>query len=195
VQSLDIDEVLLYFSVLPFREQLIARLAIFVGMRPDEILALRWKDIADRAAIVDERVYRGVLDTPKNGKTREVGLGSLLADDLCKWFDAAIDQTPEAFVFPSEHGTPMSRDNVWRRYMWPHLKAVGLQRATFQVLRKTNGTIMKDLGIDQKVAADLRGHGLGVSMELYVLSRRKLKVDAVEEMESAVTLNQKLKSA
>jgi hypothetical protein len=47
--------------------------------------------------------------------------------------------------------------------------------ATFQVLRKTNATLSKKAGVDPKVASDQRGHGLGVSMEVYTSSDMEQK--------------------
>ena len=65
------EEVTKYIGVFDLREKLISRLAIFEGLRPGEILALRWKALANDAIRVEERVYKRVLNTPKNGKTRE----------------------------------------------------------------------------------------------------------------------------
>ena len=61
----------MYLEVFDLREKLIARLAIFEGMRPGEILALRWKSVTGGRIQVQERVYKRVLNTQKNGKTRE----------------------------------------------------------------------------------------------------------------------------
>src|SRR5580700_7106232 len=52
------EEVNDYLEVFALREKLIVRLAIFEGLRPGEILALRWKSIADTAICVEERVYK-----------------------------------------------------------------------------------------------------------------------------------------
>jgi len=82
--------------------------------------------------------------------------------------------------------TPISRDNLWRRNMQPKLAAVRLNWATFQVLRKTNASLSKKAGVDPKVAADQRGHGLGVSMEVYTISDRQQKSRAVKKLERAV---------
>ena len=40
---------------------------------------------------------------------------------------------PKDWVFPSERGTPLRKDNVWWRCMRPKLAAVGLAWANFQV--------------------------------------------------------------
>src|SRR5689334_18134008 len=54
----------------------------------------------------------------------------------------------DAFVFPSERMTPLSRDNWWNRVMRPALEKVGLEWATFQVMRRTHSTVMKQLKAD-----------------------------------------------
>jgi len=92
-----------------------------------------------------------------------------------------------AFVFPSEAlVTPVAIRNVWRRWIEPNLEPLGLEWATFQILRKTNATLSKKHGIDTKVSADQRGHGLGVSMEVYTISDRQQKREAVQKLEAAV---------
>ena len=109
------EEVLEYLEVLDLREELISRLAIYEGMRPGEILALRWKGARHGALWVDQRVYKRVFDTPKNGKTREIGLSDGTSTLLKEWHNLAQDPGPEGFVFPSEAlTTPMSPDNLWR---------------------------------------------------------------------------------
>jgi hypothetical protein len=80
----------------------------------------------------------------------------------------------------------MRRDNVWRRNLEPKLAAVGLQWATFQVLRRTNASLSRKANIDDKVAADQRGHGLGVSLEVYSISDLQQKIEAVKKLESEV---------
>ena len=57
------------------------------------------------------------------------------------------------------------RDNVQRRFIQPKLATIGLGWMTFQVMGRSNASLGFKRGIDSKVAADQRGHGLGVSME------------------------------
>jgi len=35
--------------------------------------------------------------------------------------------TPDTYLFPTERNTPLRRDNVWNRAMFPKLKTVGLE--------------------------------------------------------------------
>jgi integrase len=181
------EEVQQYLAVFDLRERLISRLAIFEGMRPGEILALRWKVVRKHALTIEQRIYKRVFDTPKNGKVREVAISEGTAELMREWRDLAKDADPEGFVFQSEVlTTPLSADNLWRRSMQPKLEKVGLSWATFQILRKTNASLSKKHGIDPKVAADQRGHGLGVSMEVYTSSDLEQKRAAVNKLEASV---------
>lgn len=97
-----------------------------------------------------------------------------------------LDQSPEAYLFPSERNTPLSKDNLWRRNMLPKLEKVGLGWATFQVMRRTNASLSRKAKVDDKVAADQRGHGLGVSLEVYSQSDLEQKIEAVNRLEAEV---------
>ena len=94
-------EVLIYLEALGLRETLIARLAIFEGLRPGEILALRWRALDGEKLWVKERVYRRVLNTPKNGKVRDGAISDGTFSLLREWADIAEDPSPDGFVFPS----------------------------------------------------------------------------------------------
>lgn len=181
------EEVTKYLAVFDRREKLIARLAIFEGLRPGEILALRCEGARrrhhpDRAA----GQQAGFEHTEKRKDPRRRDFRRTL-QLIAEWTDLAEDPSPDGFVFPSETlKTPLSLDNLWRRCMQPKLESVGLDWATFQVLRKTNASLSQKAGVDPKVASDQRGHGLGVSMEVYTSSDLKQKRAAVKKLEAAV---------
>jgi hypothetical protein len=65
--------------------------------------------------------------------------------------------------------------------MLPKLEQVGLGWA-----RKTNASLSQKAGIDPKVSSDQRGHGLGVSMEVYTTSDIEQRRVAVNKLEAAV---------
>src|SRR5262249_47455388 len=150
-----IDEVVGYIDTLDLREQVIARLAVVEGMRPGEILALRWANINGRRIQVETRVYRGHVDVPQSRKPREAAVSKSTLAAMHQWRELSVDTSSDAFIFPSENGkTALSRDNVWRRQMKPKLDNVDLGWATFQVLRKTNASLLSKLRSDPKVGAD-----------------------------------------
>jgi integrase len=169
------------------RERLMARLAVFEGLRPGEILALQWGDLDREVVLIQRRVYQGKFDTPKSGKTRDAAFcdGTIAAIRL--WRKSAKSTAVDAFVFPSENpASPLDMGNLWSRRFAPRLRKLGLEWATFQVLRKTNANLSPKAGVDAKVSADQRGHGLGLSMEVYTISDRAQKREAANQLESFV---------
>lgn len=56
----------------------------------------------------------------------------------------------------------------------------------FQVLRRTNASLSRKAKVDDKVSADQRGHGLGVSLGVYAISDLDQKIEAVTKLESEV---------
>jgi integrase len=130
----------------------------------------------------------GDIDTPKGRKgnahlANRGGVGRTL-NDLAVWRPLLIDQSPEAYLFPGERKTPLSRANIWKRHMLPKLEMVGLGWATFQVLRRTNALLSRKANVDDKVVADQRGHGLGMSLEVYSHSDLGQKIEAVNCIEA-----------
>ena len=185
------EDIVLALKTLDLRERLIFRMAVFDGMRPGEILAIRVGNISDHSILINQRLYKGNLDSPKGRKgkrtSRIVALSPGTKADLREWCSRLGERPSDAFLFPSDNlRTPMRRDNLWYRCMRPKLKPAGLEWATFQVLRRTNASLGRKALIDDKVAADQRGHGLGVSLEVYSVSDLQQKIEAVKKIESEV---------
>jgi integrase len=185
-------EVNVHVSVLDFREQVIDRLAIFAGMRPGEILALRRGQVApDGSSVtVKERLYRGNIDKPKTDRSkRTVALPPTTARALRNWLNLAADTRPDAWVFASENPEkPLWKDNVWYRHMKPKLAKVGLDWANFQVMRRTHASLGHEVGVDPKVSADQRGHGIGVAIEVYTQASLEKRAEAAAKLENAVLI-------
>jgi integrase len=106
------------FSVLDLRERVIARLATWEGMRPGEILALQWGDVESDCVWVRRRVYRGNLDDPKTWRShRQVALTIGTKSLLQRWMKTCSTTERQAWLFPSENGKPLRRDNLWYRHL------------------------------------------------------------------------------
>jgi len=186
-RPLTIAEIQLALSILDLRERLIFLFAVLVGMRPGEILALRWGRIATQMVVVAERVYKGKCGDPKTKRSlREAAIPPELAADIERWRALSVDTGPEALVFPSERGTFISRDNFLRRNIQNKLKNVGLGWVTFQVLRRTQASLCHNEGIDPKISADQRGHGIGVSLDTYTITDLDSRQQAVTALEVAL---------
>jgi integrase len=186
---LEINEVPTLLGALEFRERVIAHLAIFVGLRPGEILALQRRHIKDDATriVIEQRIYAGDIDDPKTGSSkRTVAVPPTTAILLREWMEL-VPGEEHAWVFASENPvSPLRLENLWRRHFKPKLEPKGLDWATFQVMRRTHASLGQDAGIDPKVAADQRGHGIGVSLNVYTKSAFRKKMDAADQLEKAV---------
>jgi integrase len=136
-------------------------------MRPGEILGLKWEHVNTDSIEIKQRLYRGAIDTPKTHfSVRSAAISSGLVHEIEEWRSFSPDPTPQSSVFPSENlRTPLLKDNCWRRHMLPKLKAVGLEWANFQVMRRTHASLLNELTGDPKLVADQRGQSVDVNPE------------------------------
>lgn len=178
-----------HINALDLRERVIDHLAIFVGMRPGEILGLQRRHVSKDCLelVIEQRLYRGDIDTPKTTSSRRtVAIPPETTKQLQEWM-GLVGKDPKAWVFASENpAKPMWRDNVWYRYMKPKLKPLGLGWANFQAMRRTHASLGHDAGVDPKVAADQRGHGIGVALDVYTHSSVETRRGAAEKLERSV---------
>jgi integrase len=178
-----------HINALQLRERVVDHLALFVGMRPGEILALQRRHVAEDCGelTIEQRLYRGDIDDPKTSLSkRTVGIPTQTAELLRKWMEL-VGGNPNSWVFASENpAKPMWRDNVWYRSMKPRLEAVGLGWANFQVIRRTHASLGHEAKVDPKIAADQRGHGIGVALDVYTHSSVEARRGAAEILERAI---------
>jgi integrase len=184
-----IEEVKRCFAVLDLRDRLVVQLATLAGMRPGEIFGLTWQHVGADHVDIRQRVYRGDIDRPKTvHSTRRAALSDGLLRALAEWKKLCLNAQPEAWVFPSERGTPLSRDNFLRRHVQGKLKDVGLAWVNFQVMRRTHSTLMNNMGIEGKLVADQLGHSLDVNQNVYTQSPVQRRKVAVDQLETALVM-------
>lgn len=182
---MSIEDVQECFRVLDRRERLVVKLAVLAGMRPGEIFALTWGRLTATSVDIRQRIYRGIIDTPKTSLSiRQAALPQGLLAEIEAWRVMSLVTDDSAWVFPSEKlTTPMSKDNCWNRNIKPKLAKAGLAWANFQVMRRTHSTLMGDLGVDGKLVADQCGHTLDVSQNVYRQTPVSSRLPAVNELE------------
>jgi integrase len=183
-----LEEVQICFAALEPRERLAVKLAILAGLRPGEILGLKWGRLSETHADIRQRVYRGIIDSPKTDRSlRKAALTEGLLGDIREWKALSRDIRDDAWLFPSETGrTPVSRDNLWRRYIGPQLEAAGLAWVDFHVMCRTYATLMNEVNDDPKLVADQLGHTLDVSQNVYTHASAAKRTKAVDALESAL---------
>jgi len=121
-RAMSVEEVKTALEAVELRERVLLHMAIFSVFRPGEMLALQRRHVAaDGSAVrVEQRVYRGVIDSPKTDPSRrEVAIPPMTAELLREWMESAVGPEPEAFVFAGEKGTPLGdrrlreREHSW----------------------------------------------------------------------------------
>ena len=181
------EQVRLALSVLDLRERIIFLLAVLVGMRPGEILALRWARVESEMIQIAQRVYRGFRTTRRlSGGRGRRPCPQILPAILLLGARSRLIPAPDALMFPSERGTFLSRDNFLRRNIQKKLENIGLGWVNFQVLRRTQASLGHKEGVDPKVAADQRGHAIGVAIDTYTESDLESRREAVTKLERAL---------
>jgi len=150
------QEVRLLFSGLDARGTAVCMLATVSGMRRGEIFGLKWRHVRADHIEIEQRLYRGKIDSPKNDHSkRSVALSQGLQAAISRWRVECGNPGLDEWVFPSEtRRTPVAKDNCWRRCIAPRLKSVGLEWVNFQVMRSTHASLMRELKVDPKVVAD-----------------------------------------
>jgi integrase len=125
------------------------------GLRPGELLGLRWGDLdlgADPASLRVRRTLAirqggGFYFKPPKCKAsrRTLALHWEASEALdvqqTRLQEEGLPVRREDLVFPSTTGTPMNRNNLRYRHLQPDLKTVGLPRLTLHELRHTFASV------------------------------------------------------
>jgi len=155
---------------------MIFELALETGMRPEEYLGLRWRDVgfADNTVSVAQVVQfyqKGggfYFDKPKTAKSaRMIPISRKLRDGLMAH---KIHQNDERLkinksyaahnlVFANIVGNPYPLNNLTRRYFRPIVEKLDLdKKISLYSLRHTCATLLLIAGENPKVVADRLGH-------------------------------------
>ena len=87
------------------RDAVLVSVLAYAGLRPQEALALRWRNVRERTLLVEAAVAHGTLKGQKTGRPpRTVKLLAPLRQDLAEWRLASGRPDGEAFVFPAADG-------------------------------------------------------------------------------------------
>lgn len=182
------DQIVSMLEALKLRERLVARFAIFEGMRPSEILGLQRQDLDVDSVWVRRRIFKSNIDTPKTSRSaRRVALSTGTRDLLLAWVDDLVSTDDDAWLFPAATlSTPVRLNNLWRRNFAPELEPVGLEWATFQVMRRSFASLAKQAGIDAHTRSAHMGNSVDVNENEYAVSSFEVRLAAVRKLESAV---------
>lgn len=146
--------------------------SFFTGMRPSEVIALRWGDIDHICGVA--RVQRartfGEEHSTKTYKVRDVELSERAKSALAR--QKAHTFLKDGYVFENPvTGQPYSEERPLRRAYWnPTLKALGMRERNFYQTRHTYATLNLMAGANPMWVAKQLGHST-MAMVLTVYSR------------------------
>ncbi len=169
IQPLNADQVRALLDASDERSRALYTVAVRTGMRPGEILALRWSDVDLEAGTVqiNRALSEGEFSTPKTPRSRRrISLSPATVAALKAHRKRQLEERiakaglweDHGLVFPSSVGTPKSQRNLNREFK-NAAKRAGLQdHFKLYDLRHTCATLLLARNIHPKYVQELLGH-------------------------------------
>jgi integrase len=129
-------------------------LAIKTGLRQGELIALRWTDVDLVAGhlVVRQSATRGIVTTPKNGKSRKIPLAPSVLAAL-----KSHRHLRGKLVFCTGDGRMVTK-NECKRPLWRACRRAGLRQVGWHMLRHTFASHLVMRGAPLKAVQELLGH-------------------------------------
>lgn len=172
----------------------LALLIGFAGLRPEEALALDWRDVGKRTLTVQAAIAKGVRKTTKTGRTRTVELLPLLERELVAYRLRRGLPDKGLVLGRGDRGRPWSDDEYrnWRRRSYTPA-AAGLAGTPYSLRHGFASLLIHEGRSIVEVAAQL-GHSPSMCLDTYghviaeLAGGRRVKAGtAVERARKAAT--------
>ena len=169
IQPLNADQVRALLDASDERSRALYTVAVRTGMRPGEILALRWSDVDLEAGTVqiNRALSEGEFSTPKTPRSRRrISLSPATVAALKAHRKRQLEERiakaglweDHGLVFPSSVGTPKSQRNLNREFK-NAAKHAGLpDHFKLYDLRHTCATLLLARNVHPKYVQELLGH-------------------------------------
>jgi len=159
--------------------------AVYTGLRPSELVGLRWRNVHSDSICVDERCCRGDWGAPKSAASNATvavtgdvisrihRLRTLTIDvragRAMRHYRAVKSDGPDDLVFQSPAtGAPIRDNNVLVRHLKPAARKLDIGWVNWQVLRRSFATWLKIAGADVKDAQALMRHSrASTTLDIY----------------------------
>jgi integrase len=165
--------------------------AAFTGLRREELVALRWRDLdfARRHVRVTASYTERSLTTPKSGRIRSVPLPPVVAEALARLGQRREFAAEDDLVFPGTAGRYLDASALYRRYKAALCRA-GLPGLRFHDLRHTFGTqVIRNPRVSILQLKEWMGHAdVDTTMKYLHFAPRPGDADLVAEAFAIVTL-------
>jgi integrase len=206
-RALNTDELRELLLVVDSRDHLALHMFGVLALRPGEMFALRRNDVNGGRLRIDESVAEALtgpnrIVAPKTeASVSHVWLPPSIRVELAHWMEHMADKRPEAFLFASETGGPMSPKNFLNRNLkratakaLARMKREGreipagfLEGVNFQALRRTCATRLQKHGNVKDIQAHLRHASPDVTAGVYMQEIPESVRAAVEALDRELT--------
>jgi integrase len=201
IQPLDLEQVQsLLKAVRGHALEGFVNVALALGLREGEALALRWSDVDLDARTLAVRRTVGrvpkvglVFGEPKSRRSRRtLTLPAVVVDalkahrtrQLEERMAAGPDWQDNGLVFTTPIGTAIDDSNL-RRAFYAVLKAAGLPQRGFHALRHSCATLLLLKGVDVRTIMELLGHSqISLTLDTYAHVLVQLKRVAADQMDA-----------
>ena len=169
IQPLNADQVRALLDAADERSRALYTVDVRTGMRPGEILALRWSDVDLEAGTVqiNRALSEGEFSTPKTPRSRRrISLSPATVATLKAHRKRQLEECmakaglweDHGLVFPSSVGTPKSQRNLNREFKNAAKRAGLPDHFKLYDLRHTCATLLLARNVHPKYVQELLGH-------------------------------------
>ena len=181
-------------SMTSTRDRTLVSVLAYAGLRPGEVLHLRWSDVRDDMIIVRGSLSNGEEKDTKTGWTRTVDLELWLARDLREYRIAQGRPGDSELLFEMQDGRPWN-NGKWRRWsdrVWDvAVSKAGLPRTRPYDLRHARASQLVASGASIVEIATQLGHSPTMTLNTYSHTidefKRRGPIDLETEVRNART--------
>ena len=145
------------------------------GLRPCEVIGLKWEDVNWDGLAIDVRrsVVAGREDTTKTEASHKpVPLDPELATAMLRWRNQAHYLTGSDFVFAGDSGRPRWQAMILKDHIKPAAEKAGIGKVGWYTFRHTYRAYLKRCGTSLDVQKELMRHAnIRTTAEIYGIDR------------------------
>lgn len=153
------------------------------GMRAGELFGLRVEDVdlANSLIHVRRSVWEGKIQSPKTKNAyRQVGIDTALVEML----QDHLRGRNSGFVFQTRNSQPLRNGNTVKRYLWPVLDELKIERCGLHAFRHARVSFLVEHGVPHATIRAWIGHGSDRMVELYTHSRAEFHASVLAKLPS-----------
>ena len=184
---LEVQEIPHLLAQMKEQHALMVEVAIYGGLRANELFALRINDLQPGRLYIDEGVWEGQFDDPKTPSSKAfVSIPKSLYKRLVGYVAKLKNQDGDALLFPGRNGKVWRANNFLNRVLKPAAERAELDGVTIQSLRRTTATHLSRRATVSDTKNQMRHSTSSTTFDFYAQSIAGSQTAAVEAFASEV---------